>query len=351
MTTRAHWRDLRNVIVAVAVLAALTWISRAWWHHTNPTTAALVFLLVVLVVATTSQVWAAMAAAVLADLCLNYFFMPPFGTLTIADPENWVALIVFLAVSFVASSLSAAARDRALARQSEEVKSALLASLGHNLRTPLTAIRVAAGNLQTPGLGEDDQREQCDLIRTEVDRLNRLFENVLDMARVDAGAVTAELQWIGPMSVYDAARDQVGPLLDGREVRVTCETDDPIRLDPRLTASALAHILENAAQYSPADRPIDVTLAVTDDEYVVRVRDHGPGIAAEDRPHVFERFYRGTGAVRRPSGTGMGLSIARGLLAVEGGRITVETPADGGTTFTIHVPAQRKGAADTDAED
>jgi two-component system sensor histidine kinase KdpD len=330
--------------IAVAVLAALTTVLRLWWHHTNPTTAALAFLLVVLGVATTSRVWAAMAAAVLADLCLNYFFMPPFGTLAIADPENWVALVVFLAVSFIASTLSAAARDRALARQGEELKSALLASLGHNLRTPLTAISVAAGNLQTPNIDEADRRDQSELIRTEVDRLNRLFDNVLDMARVDAGAIAAEFQWTSPLALYEAAREHVGPDLLDRTVHVSPATDDMVRLDPRLTSSALAHVLENAVQYSPVDRPIDVTIAVTGDGVEIRVRDYGPGLVAEDLPHLFERFYRGAGTGRRPSGTGMGLSIARGLLAAEGGRIEAATAPDGGAVFTIRIPAERRRA-------
>jgi two-component system sensor histidine kinase KdpD len=281
-----------------------------------------------------------MAAALLADLCLNYFFMPPFGTLAIADPENWVALVVFMAVSFVASTLSAAARDRALARQSENLKSALLASLGHNLRTPLTAIRVAAGNLQSPDILDDDRRDQCELIRTEVDRLNRLFEHVLDMARVDAGAITAEWQWISPLAIYEAARDQLGPALDEREVAVSSLNDELVRLDPRLTSSALAHVLENAVQYAPSHLPIDVSVAAVDKGLTIRVRDRGPGIDAVDLPHLFDRFYRGSGVVRRPAGTGMGLSIARGLLAAEGGRISAANHPDGGAEFTMRIPAE-----------
>src|SRR5690242_16855858 len=138
---------------ALASLALITWMYASWLHVTNTTTVALTFLLVVLVTAATSRLRDAVGASVAAMLSFNFFFLPPVGTLTIAEPQNWVALFVFLAVSLIASNLSAAARDRAalanerlqlleerkgaeLARKSEEMKSALLASLAHDLRTP-----------------------------------------------------------------------------------------------------------------------------------------------------------------------------------------------------------------------
>jgi len=122
--------------------------------------------------------------------------------------------------------------------------------------------------------------------------------------------------------------------VDGDEVTL-------VRLDPRLTAAALAHLLENAARYTPPEAPIRVTTRVQDDNLVIEVRDHGPGIAPADLPRLFERFYRGSQA-RTVSGTGMGLSIARGLLAVERGRIWAENCPDGGAQFTIAVPVERK---------
>lgn len=431
----------------------------------NPTTVALGLLLVILIVAAVSRLWVAIAASIVATLAFNYFFLPPVGTLKIADPQDWVALFTFLAVSVVASQLSATARARTkeatarrdevsrlfdvsrdillmseagdahatlarivarrfeveyvaihrsaengwivsevgepaagdsatvvplrlgsrvvgrlaissgrpastpqtldalsgivaiaierihfldelkareMARQGEELKTALLASIAHDLRTPLTAIRVAAENLQADWLAESDRREQSELVLDEVSRLGRLFESILEMARIDAGAVAATFQWVTLSEIVAAARDQAGKAIASQIVDVHIEHDALVRLDPRLTASALAQLIENAARYAPPASTVTISAGASDDGLTISVRDRGPGIAAGDLPHIFDRFYRGAAAGRRISGTGMGLSIARGLLAAEQGRIWAENCVDGGARFTIAVPAEHK---------
>ena len=225
-----------------------------------------------------------------------------------------------------------------LTRQSEQLKTALLASIGHDLRTPLTAIRIAASNIQAPEMAPDERFGQADLILSEVERLSRLFQNVLEMARIDAGAIATEARWTHPSEIVAAARDQVEQTLREHEVEVRIDPDEPVRLDPRLTASALAHLLENAAQYSPSGSTIGVFSRVTDEGLTIEVRDQGPGIAPADLPRLFDRFYRGAASRTRASGTGMGLWIVRGLLAVEHGRVMAENGKDGGAQFTIVVP-------------
>jgi two-component system sensor histidine kinase KdpD len=352
-------REAARVAAALLGIALITWIYASWLHVTNATTVALTFLLVVLVAAATSRLRIAVITSIAAMACLNFFFLPPVGTLTIAEPENWVALVVFLAVSLVASNLSAAARDRAvlanerlqlleerkgaeLARKSEEMKSALLASLAHDLRTPLTAIRVAGTNLQASWLSEAERREQSDLIVTEVAHLSRLFQNILDMARIDAGAVESTRRWVHPLEILEAARDQVHHALRGYPLQMDAGDDDTlVRLDPRLTAAALSHLLENAAQYAPLGSPIAIRAATGASELMIRVRDHGPGISVDDLPRLFDRFYRGRQSPSHSAGTGMGLSIASGLIAAQGGRVSAENAADGGAVFTIAVPVER----------
>jgi two-component system sensor histidine kinase KdpD len=229
-----------------------------------------------------------------------------------------------------------------LARQSEQLKSALLASLGHDLRTPLTAIRVAADNLQSLRLTEDERHEQIGIVLTEVARLTRLFQSILEMARIDSGTVGKDLHWVHPSEIIEAARDQVGPAIGQHELVVDAATDRVVHVDPRLTAAALAHLLENAAQYAPATSPITVTADAAPEGLVLKVRDRGPGVEPKDLPHLFERFYRGAAAKSRASGTGMGLSIARGLLSVERGRIWAANSPEGGAEFTIVVPCETR---------
>jgi two-component system sensor histidine kinase KdpD len=232
-----------------------------------------------------------------------------------------------------------------LTRQSEELKTALLASLGHDLRTPLTAIRVAASNIQASWLTPEDRVEQGNVILAEAERLTRLFQNILDMARIDAGTVAEESRWVHPSEIVAAAREQAEHTLRQHALQLNIESDAPVRLDPRLTAAALAHLLENAAQYAPAGSPITLTARVNEEGLLMQVRDHGPGIEPADLPRLFERFYRGAAAKSRASGTGMGLFIARGLLAVEHGRVWAENCPHGGALFTILVPAAVKEAA------
>jgi two-component system, OmpR family, sensor histidine kinase KdpD len=236
-----------------------------------------------------------------------------------------------------------------LTRQSEELKTALLASLGHDLRTPLTAIRVAASNLQGAWLDEANRHEQTDLILSEVERLTRLFQNILAMAKIDAGALAPSLEWALPSDMIAAAREQVEHTLGSHPVEVDIRSDAPVRLDPRLTATALAHVLENAAQYSPSSSPIRVTCAASHGVFTIAVRDSGPGIAPADLPHLFERFYRGHASGARASGTGMGLSIARGLLAGERGRIWADNDPVGGAVFTIAVEVEQKPVGDVES--
>ena len=145
--------------------------------------------------------------------------------------------------------------------------------------------------------------------------------------------------------IVAGAREQAGNALRGHTVEVTIEDDVPVRLDPRLTASALAQLLENAAQYTPAGSVVAVTARLSSDGLTVSVRDHGPGIGAADLPHLLDRFYRGAASTTRASGTGMGLWIVRGLLAVEQGRVWAENCADGGARFTMMIPAAVKDHA------
>ena len=309
----------------------------------SPTTAALALLLAVLCVATFGRLWMAMAAAVAATLLLNFFFMPPFATLAIADPGNWIALIVFLVVAVIGSQLSATAQTRAREATRGALASTLLASMSHDLRTPLTAIRVAVGNLADTH-ADAERRQQADVALRELDRLTHLFDDILDMARIDAGAVTPERQWVTPADVVDAAMSYAGRSLDAHKVHVDASVDSAVHIDPRLTSSALAQLLENAARYSPSGSIIDIHAFVREGEVRISVGDAGPGLQPDDLARLFEPFFRGT-AARATTGTGMGLAIARGLLSAQRGRTWAENKDGGGARFWIAVPAESRPVA------
>ena len=282
-------------------------------------------------------------------------------TFAIATQDDLVALFALLAVSLIGSQLSHLARRRAdeavmlaqqrneaeLARKNAEVKSALVASLSHDLKTPLTALTVAAGNLSLGGLSDTERREQREIVQTEFDRLQRLFDNVIEMASVEALEMHAELEWVHPIDIVDAGCTQAAVALGSRTIEVRDSTDRLVHLDPRFTSAALAHVLENAAAYSPASTPVVVDARIVAETLVLAVRDRGPGLPPQDVDRIFERFYRATGATApNRFGSGMGLAITRGLLEIQGGRITAANHPDGGALFTLEIPAATRAAAE-----
>lgn len=380
------------------------------------TTAALALLVVVLLVAAYARLWMALATAVVAMLVFNFFFLPPVGTLTIADPQNWIAFVAFVSAALIASQLSSAAQSRArealasrnelarlfdlsrdvlltgestntldalarhitrrfelrsaalflratdhwtthqggesplvlseaqlefalaragqtlefdarerayggqaaieaaggdpctlvplrlgtrpigllaapagalnagsldaiaglvaiaverdqflgerkaadLVRQQADFTATLLASLSHDLRTPLTAIQVAITNLDDPALSPAARQEQVRLAQSELGRLSRLFRDILEMARIDSASLSTECEWVTPADVIDAALANLQPLLEGRPLTIDAEQHRAAHLDPRLTSAALSHLIENAAQYSPPGTAIAV---------------------------------------------------------------------------------------------
>ncbi len=350
-------RAVGSLAVSLSAVVAMTALLRAA-GASNETTVALCYLLVVLFVASLARVWIAVVTSLAATLCLNFFFLAPVGTLHLSDRSNWVALGTFVVVSVVAGQLSAAVRanaqealdrrnDAALSRQRAELSSALLASLSHDLRTPLTAIRTAVSNLDSTAMDEEQRRDQARVALSEVDRLTRLFDEILDMARIDAGSVSAQRAWTTPAEIVEVAVAQAAPSLATRDVRIEASDDVAAEIDPRLASSALAHLLENAAQYAR-----DGSIAVrgwTDGEGLrLEVRDEGPGLQAGEIERLFEPFYRGEQRRQRIPGTGMGLAITRGLLAADGGRVWAGNASPRGALFSIAVPARTRavGAAE-----
>jgi two-component system sensor histidine kinase KdpD len=208
----------------------------------------------------------------------------------------------------------------------------------------LTAIRVAVENLRGELPGEV-RRAQADAAAAELVRLTRLFESILDMARIEADAVDVQREWVTAADVVDAAMAHVRHAIDGHALRVDVDDEHAVNIDARLASIALAHLLENAARYSPADREIVVDARTESEGLTATVTDHGPGLDPGELERVFERFYRGRGAQQATPGTGMGLAITRGLLNAIGGRVWAENAPGAGARFSIHVPGAIRSVA------
>lgn len=327
----------------------------------NETTAALALLLAVLCVAAFSTRLVAVLASLAAFAVFNYFFLAPIGSFSIAQFDDVLALFALLAVSLIGSHLSQqarrsaqqaidAARQRQVAddaRRSAEMKSAMVASFSHDLKTPLTALTVAAGNIGTAGLSEQERHEQIAIVQAELERLKRLFDNLMAMASVETRAVDADREWVHPADIVDAAWQQARAVLDRSRVNIEIEdASSVVHLDPRQTSAALAHVLDNAARYSPPDSPVLIEVRSSAAGLRIAVRDRGAGLPPGEIDRVFDRFYRGSAAGSNRFSSGMGLAIARGLIDMQGGTITAGNHPGGGAVFTITIPAPVRPASE-----
>jgi two-component system sensor histidine kinase KdpD len=327
---------------------------------TNTTVIALSFLLIVLATATVWGLAESLVCSAVATLFLNYFFLPPVGTWTIADPGNWVAMFSFLIVAVVASQLSERARRKTreairhqeekarieelarnaeMTRQKEKFKATLLDALAHELKTPLTSLKASISALRSDiPLQPAMQDELLSIVQEETDRLNRLVSEVLQMARIDAGTLrlNSEPVQVGP--IISRALEISERLLDSRPVNVSVEPELPaIMADRELVHTVLRHLLDNAGKYSAPGKPIEIRAFAKNGFVHVCVEDQGPGLNEEESSRIFEPYYRGMKTASVP-GMGMGLSIARDIIAAHAGRIWAESIAGRGTSVVFTLP-------------
>jgi two-component system sensor histidine kinase KdpD len=464
-------------VAVIAAIAAITAID--FKLHVNPTTVALMFLVAVLLASAYWGLRYALVLAVGATAAFNFFFLPPVGTFTIADPQNWVALFAFLVTALVASNLAESARREAegakqrrrelerlyglsqrllasenvlellnalplyveeafsvgsvavmaadhpsvyrnslaaqfdetvlrstllrgepitqagvsyvplrlgmrtvgalavtgdeLSRETldalgslaglaieraralealskhraeqehERLRSALLDSVTHEFRTPLTAIKAGVTTLLSGATLDDQARgELLTVIDEETDRLNRLVGEASEMAQLDAGQFKLDLH---PHSIRDALEPALldaKPALENHPVEVIVAANLPkVPMDVQRIREVIMHLLENAGKYSDAGQPIKVTSVVKDDRLVTSISDRGPGIDSFEQSLIFEKFYRGQHQRYAAPGTGMGLAIAKVIVEAHGGTISVVSQLGSGSVFTFSLPIEK----------
>jgi two-component system sensor histidine kinase KdpD len=437
------------LLAAVASVAAITVANYGLRELVPVVSTGVVYMLAVLLVSSRWGLWLGLLTAVLSGAAFNFFHLPPTGRFTIADEQNWVALVIFLVVAAVTSKLADAARSRAAeaetrrreadltaemarlllggaeveeslqlvgqriaqtfelpsveveaswvdsdrrrravplivqgsrtgtllvpagtdpavldalqdrvvpaletlltaAREREElesqvietkalrrsnvVKTTLLRSVSHDLRSPLTAIATAAGGLESETLSDGERRELVSVISSESARLERLVQNLLDLSKLQAGGAEPNADWCSVEELVRSAAAGVPAPTSGFDIDL--DEDLPlVSVDAAQLDRALANVLENSVRFAGAE-PVTIRGRASGRNVVLRISDHGPGIAKEELERVFAPFHR---SAERGGGSGLGLAIARGFLEANGGRIRAESLPGQGTSFVIQL--------------
>jgi len=232
-------------------------------------------------------------------------------------------------------------------QRTDELRAALLSSVSHDLRTPLSSIKAAASSLLQEDVqwDEETRRGFALAIERESDRLNRLVENLLDMSRIEGGALNPEKEWY---PIDELIHDVLGHLqleLQGREVTLDLPADlPPVELDYMEIDQVLTNLIENAARHTPPESPIEISARVDDNQVVVSVADRGPGIPQADLVHIFDKFYRVKNIQAKSphaAGSGLGLAVSRGMVEAHGGHIWAENREGGGAIFRFTLPLRK----------
>jgi two-component system sensor histidine kinase KdpD len=274
-------------------------------------------------------------AAGLSVLAFDFFFVAPYHTFRIADSHYVLTFVMMFAVGLVTSGIALRVRRGDV----EAMRSALLSAVSHDLRTPLGAITGAATTLRdasaelTPG----QRGELLDAICEEAQRLERLVGNLLDMTRVEAGALQIKREWVPLEEVVGSALSRVESQLAGRQLTIDLPATLPlVWVDPVLLEQLFVNLLDNGTKYTPAGTPLQISARVSHGAVEVDLADRGAGFAGADVDRLFEKFTRG-GHPGVP-GAGLGLAICRGIVEAHGGTLTALNRPDGGALFRLRLP-------------
>lgn len=357
--------SVRRILIWLAAAVALTavlWLVR---HQLDKAHLALAFLLLVLIGSARAGRTVGVALSIVCFLAFNYFLLPPYYTLRVAAPIDWGVLLAFLVTAAVGAQLLhrqqvalRLAEERAIEvdrlaaervrlseeaghaealREADRLKDALLASVSHDLRTPLTTIQATAQELRLEG------EERGALIEEEAERLNRLVADLLDLSRLTADAMPMTPEINAAEDLVGVALQRLQALPGAADIRVRLPADGSIalgRFDFVQTLRALTNLMQNALTHSRAAEPVEIEVDSRADDLLIRVLDRGSGIPERDRERLFEPFFRSASSAGA-QGTGLGLAIASRIARAQGGSVSHDARPGGGSIFTLILPAAR----------
>jgi K+-sensing histidine kinase KdpD len=355
-------------VLWLSVVVVATVVMRSSRGHIEQAHAAFVYILIVLGATAGGERWLGILVAVFGFLSINYFFQPPFDTLRVDEPLDLLALIAFLTTALVANQLLTKARTEAeratlhaekierlsaeirradALREANRMKDVLLASVSHDLRTPLTTIRALAQDIQTDG---SRARIHAGVIVEQADRLGKMVADVLDLSRLRAGAFAMNPEVNTAEDLLGAAIRQFSGVPGAQRIETVIDYTKPALLgtfDFVQSLRVLTNLIENGLRYSPPSTAVTVSVAETGSTLVFQVADKGPGVPQSEQQQIFEPFYRPNGASADAGAAGLGLSIAKRLAETQGGNVSYADRPGGGSVFTFELPAAAQELLET----
>ena len=338
MTSRA-WIGYAS---SVAATGACTLVGFAMTPRFDLVNVAMVYLLAVVVVALRYSLGAAILTSVLSVGLFDYFFVPPQGAFSVDDAQYLLTFAIMVAVAIVISTLTRSVREQARAQtaleveaETERIRSALLASISHDLRTPLAVMSGASSSLAERGeqLEAIERRELARSVYDQAREMGERVSKVLQMTRLESGGLALELDWVSLPELAATVLDRLSERLAAHRVMVDWPGELPlVHVDAVLLEQVLMNLLDNAAKHTAPGTVVRLRAQVRDADIVVSVEDFGHGIPDSDVERVFAKFHRGNTA-GTAGGMGLGLAIARSIVRLHKGEAWAEKMPGGGTAF------------------
>ena len=333
---------------AVAATALCSLAGMAMRPRFDLVNVAMVYVLAVVVVALRFTRGPAISTAVLSVLSFDVIFVPPQGALTVDDVQYLLTFAIMLGVALVISRLTEDVRRRARAQadlaveaETERIRSALLASISHDLRTPLAVMAGASSSLAEHGekLRPEDRAALARSVFEQAREMSGHVSKVLQMTRLETGAIALDRDWASLGEIAGSALHQLAERLAGHRVILEIPADLPlVRVDAALAEQALANLLENAARHTPAGTVVRLRALRSGGEIVVSVENFGGDLPDADLERIFAKFERGE--MEAGGGMGLGLAICRAIVRLHGGRAWAERIAGGGIAFRFSLPVE-----------